>query len=384
MLGSYMIFLLSALTVVFCLICVYTDIRFRRIRNAHIAFMVLIGVYAQGVYHYVDFTTYKEILTLVLGGAILSFLLYYWGIWAPGDAKLCFACMLLLPPIGTISASTSRITYMPIVLLINVFVPGLCLVIALVLLRTTGRQKINALSSLVNDNAKMLKNSALMIPFMLIIFAVSRQLLNWVLSPILQALELPSYLYYLIYLSLSLLVARKVLAEIQQKMSQKHTVVVAVMSCLIALGLAIFMPISMLLISFGFLLVIGICHTVLTSLLRTAFTDEVSVMDLQEHTIPAEQITRSVDENGGVEYTTSSSEERVSPEDIVLPPTSTGIPSATLAAVKRMCKEGKFEGFSNKITIHRPLRFAPIICFGVILTLFCQGPFYAKVLHLLN
>lgn len=384
MLASYMIFLHAALTVVFCLICTYTDIKFRKIRNTHIIFMVLIGIYAQAVYYYLDLVSYRVILTLILGGAVLSFLIYYWGVWAPGDAKLCFACMLLLPPIGAISAPTSSLTYTPIVLLLNIFLPSLFLVIALALLRTTGKQKINAVASLLDDDAKILKNSALMIPFMLIVFTVSRQLLNWVLLPILQAFELPSYLYYLIYLSSCLLIGRKILAEIQQNLSKKHVIVLTVLSCLIALGLALFIPLSVLLVSFGLLLAIGILNTVITLLLHLSFTDEVSVMELQEHTIPVEQITRSKDENGVVEYAVISSKARVNPEDVVLPPTATGIPRATLERVKQLCKEGKFEGFSNRIKVYRPLHFAPIICFGVILTLICQGPFYMKSLQILK
>lgn len=383
MLISYTIFLHAALTVIFCLICTYTDIKFRKIRNTHIIFMIMIGTYAQAVYYHFDLVSYRSILTLVLGGAVFTFLFYYWGIWAPGDAKLCFACMLLLPPIGSISTPVSSITYMPVVLSINIFVPSLCLVIVLVLVRTSARQKISALSSLLTNKAQALKDSTLLIPFMLIVFAVTRQILNWALSPILEALELPSYLYYLVYLSFSLLIARKILAEIRQKISKKHIIILAVSSCLVALGLALFIPIPMLLISFGFLLAIGILHTVLTSLLYTIFTDEVSVMDLQEHSIPAEQITRS-EADGGVAYTAIPPQEQVRPENVVLPPITTGIPRETLETVKLLCQEGKFEGFSNKIKVYRPLHFAPVICFGVILTILCQGPFYMKGLQLLN
>lgn len=383
MLISYTIFLHAALTVVFCLICTYTDIKFRKIRNIHVIFMVFIGIYAQAVYYYFDLVSYRAILTLVLGGAVFSFLFYYWGIWAPGDAKLCFACMLLLPPIGSISTPVSTITYMPLVLLINIFVPSLCLIIILVLVRTSVQQKLRALSSLLINNAQTLKDNALVIPFMLIVFAVTRQILNWALLPILQTLELPSYLYYLVYLSFSLLIARKILDEIQQKISNKHKVILVVSSCLIALGLALFIPISVLLISFGFLLGIGILHTVLTSLLQTIFMDEVSVMDLQEHSIPAEQIARS-EEDGVVAYTAISPQEQVKPENVVLPPTTTGVPRETLERVKQLCQEGEFEGFSNKIKVCRPLHFAPVICFGVILTLLCQGPFYMKGLQLFN
>jgi len=114
MLISYTIFLHAALTVIFCLICTYTDIKFRKIRNTHIIFMIMIGTYAQAVYYHFDLVSYRSILTLVLGGAVFTFLFYYWGIWAPGDAKLCFACMLLLPPIGSISTPVSSITYMPV------------------------------------------------------------------------------------------------------------------------------------------------------------------------------------------------------------------------------------------------------------------------------
>lgn len=382
MIFSYMIFLHAGLAVIFCVLCSYTDIKFRKIRNIHIIFMILIGIYAQAIYYYFDLVSYKTCLTLVLGGAVLSFLLYYWGIWAPGDAKLCFACMLLLPPIGSISSAVSTMTYMPIVLLINIFLPSLLFVVVLALMRTTTKQKIAALSSLLENNAENLKNSVLMIPLMLIVFVVTRQALNSTLAPILHALELPSYLFSLLYLSFSLFFTRKIFAEIQQKKSKKHTIIWVMSSSLIALGLAFFIPISMVLISFGFLLTFGILHTVLTSLLHTIFTDEVSIMELQEHSIPIVQITREEDKNGKVEYKAVSPKVQVSPENILLPSTTTGIPRDTLETVKRLCEEGAFEDFSNAIKVCRPLHFAPVIGFGVILTLLCQGPFYIKGLQL--
>ncbi len=75
-----------------------TDIRFHKVKNAHIVFFVCLGISLQVVTAVLDSTLlFPLIINLFLAGCI-SIALYALKIWAAGDAKLCFTMAMLLPP----------------------------------------------------------------------------------------------------------------------------------------------------------------------------------------------------------------------------------------------------------------------------------------------
>ena len=104
---------------------------------------------------------------------------------------------------------------------------------------------------------------------------------------------------------------------------------------------------------------------------------EINISDLKEGMVPAEQIVRIKRENGETAYSKQGfALPNVLNTNIILGTLPGGVSKEKAAALKQLTEDGKFEGFDNKILIQRSLRFAPMICLGVILTLLCRGPFF--------
>ena len=93
--------------------------------------------------------------------------------------------------------------------------------------------------------------------------------------------------------------------------------------------------------------------------------------------MPAEQIVRIERNDGELTYDKQAfGLPNVLNPNIILGTFPGGVSKQKIADLKQLAREGKFEGFDNKIRIQHSLRFAPLICFGTILTLLCRGPFF--------
>ena len=104
---------------------------------------------------------------------------------------------------------------------------------------------------------------------------------------------------------------------------------------------------------------------------------EINISDLKEGIVPAEQILKIEGEDGEVAYSKQGfALPNVLNTNIILGTLPGGVSKEKTAELKQLAEDGKFEGFDNKILIQRSLRFAPMICLGVILTLLCRGPFF--------
>ena len=105
----------------------YTDIHFRNIPNWASWGLLAVGLVGQGLFWIWGEVKLDQAGTVFLVGFAVSYLLYIYEFWAPGDAKLFWAFVLVLPP--TLFPSTSLSSFnAPIwALLLNVLVLN-CLV----------------------------------------------------------------------------------------------------------------------------------------------------------------------------------------------------------------------------------------------------------------
>ena len=108
-----------------------------------------------------------------------------------------------------------------------------------------------------------------------------------------------------------------------------------------------------------------------------ALDREINISDLKEGMVPAEQIVKVEGINGEITY---SKEDFALPNvlnsNIILGTLPGSVSAEKVAELKQLSEDGKFEDFDNRIRIQRSLRFAPMICLGVILTILCRGPFF--------
>src|SRR3990167_4953201 len=103
----------------------YSDIRYGKIKNAWIVLGIIaaVAIYSSIFIAYRDTVSLSPFYTKALINAALAlligFLLWYFGLWTAGDAKLFFVFALLIAPILAIKFhSFSLLDF-----LINIFVP---------------------------------------------------------------------------------------------------------------------------------------------------------------------------------------------------------------------------------------------------------------------
>ena len=126
--------LFISLLLLFCCYAAYTDLRERKIKNFCSYGLIYAGILSQ-----VKFCI-NSIFTVV-GGFLIK--LYWFGIFAAGDAKLVWGASLLMPA-GLFSEAAAYAQYTPTTLVINIFVPY-CLILVTYLCKTDVQQKCRRL-----------------------------------------------------------------------------------------------------------------------------------------------------------------------------------------------------------------------------------------------
>ncbi|MXX40413.1 MAG: hypothetical protein F4Z85_20535 [Gemmatimonadetes bacterium] len=113
--------MICALTLCGCYVT-YTDIHFRQIPNGASWGLVAVGVIGQGLFYVWGAVELAQVGLVFLVGFAVSYVLYIYGFWAPGDAKLFWAFVLVLPPTLFPSISLSSFNAPLWALLLNALV----------------------------------------------------------------------------------------------------------------------------------------------------------------------------------------------------------------------------------------------------------------------
>ena len=101
----------------------YTDIHFRHIPNWASWGLLAVGFIGQGLFWLWGAVELAQAVPVFLVGFAVSYVLYIYGFWAPGDAKLFWAVVLVLPPTFFPSTSLSSFNAPIWALLLNTLVP---------------------------------------------------------------------------------------------------------------------------------------------------------------------------------------------------------------------------------------------------------------------
>ena len=117
----------------------YTDIHFRHIPNWASWGLLAVGLVSQGLFWIWGQVELDRAGLVFLVGFAVSYLLYIYGFWAPGDAKLFWAFVLVLPPTFFPSTSLSSFNAPIWALLLNALVLTCFVLLALwAVLRPSG------------------------------------------------------------------------------------------------------------------------------------------------------------------------------------------------------------------------------------------------------
>ena len=131
------------LLLLFCLYATYTDLRERKIKN----FCSYGAIYAGTLCHVISVLSGNSPLLgsieTLLGGFCIVLALYWFGIFAAGDAKLVWGASLLMP-VGLFAEANAFAQYTPITLIINMFAPYFLILVAYLFIKTRLQQKWQA------------------------------------------------------------------------------------------------------------------------------------------------------------------------------------------------------------------------------------------------
>ena len=354
-------FLALVAVLICCLYASYTDIRFRRIGNRCTFSLVFIGLLCQILFLFLEVTTPLRIGVLFFSGLVIGLLMYLWGLWSPGDAKLYWGVSLAVPPTLYIASVQSPLTFSPIALLINSFVPYFFILLGIALVRTSGAQKLQA----VKD--------ALSIKFLLeTIFSILCFVGLMLAVAFLLPFRLP-YFYRLVVMISLFWVTRKIVAPGYQK-------VVLAPFLLLGVYFGIGDPLGFVKMLLLVLFVYILPRVTALGLGARAFSEEVGIEELRKGMIPGEIVLQANNERGEVRYWKVASGKQGQEKGIPLYE-SGGLKEEKVRELKQLAQEGRFESFGSRLLIQQSMPFAPVILMGVVLTVLFGGSFLSPLVQ---
>lgn len=350
-----------------CLYASYTDSRFKKIGNVCTYGLVLFGMVCQVLFAYLGVTTSFQVLWLVLGGLAVAFLMYYLGIWSPGDSKLFWGVCVALPP--SLYYSFSYWRYPPFIVAVNTFVPYFLVMMVVILARTTWQQKRQVLKSILT-------------PRFLLRFGLS--LLSFTGISVLLDLFLPFTLDYFSAIVL-FVVFYSLFDRFVEKRKQFYILLpfslISIYFLANDLQYFLTMMITMALLFVGLRFFVA-------SLGDYLFVHEVDIRNLEEGTVPANIIVQ--DKEGTYNLREISFASFISlasrPIDtrVVMDMTPEGLSGEKVAELKALAEQGYFAIFGDKVKVQESMPFAPIILIGVVVTIFSRGVFLERLVELVS
>jgi hypothetical protein len=319
----------------------------------------------QGIFVYAGWIRVLDVAGLLLGGLAAGFLMYYLGIWSPGDSKLFWGISLALPPtLYTVGGWR----YPPFVIVTNTFVPYFMVVMVYILLKTSGRQKLQA-ARIIFEPKFLLRLTLSFVAFMGFSSLISQ------FSP----LKLDYFSSIIFFVVLFALLERWVDYREQFYIILPFSVVAVIMA---SQDIAFF--VRMLFITLGLFLVLRFFVATLGSHL---FVKEINVSELRAGAIPANIIVKNKHGQYAVQEVDYTSfvniASRPKEAEIVMDMCPEGLPSDKVAELQDLAEHGSFASFGNRVKVQDRMPFAPIILCGTVLTVLCRGVFIVPLLSFL-
>ena len=365
-----------ALLLLFCLSATYTDLRERKIKNFCSYGAIYAGILCQVISVLSGSSTLLGGVVTLLGGFFIVLVLYWFGIFAAGDAKLVWGASLLMP-VGLFAEASEFAQYTPTALIINIFVPYCLILVVYLLIKAKTRQKWEAFMEIFRqeDFRPQIFEMIFRLIFLLGLRVVITLSLDWL------GIELEFWYQLLLVLSLYFLLSYFVKKFELEKVRNYVVCVVLIELMVITTPWTLnawseaYLP--LLKIYLVYLAIFFFARHFVQSLDNMVLDREIDISDLKEGMVPAERILKIERENGEVAYSKQGfALPNALNANIVLGTLPGGVSKEKVTELNQLTENGEFESFDNKIRIQHSLRFAPMICLGVILTLLCRGPFF--------
>ncbi|MCE2416492.1 hypothetical protein J4G07_21135 [Candidatus Poribacteria bacterium] len=376
---SHYEYFLIFLALGFCGYASYTDLKTQKIRNFCSLGLLYVGTLSQLMAWYLGTTTPLYILGLFLGGGLIAFGLYWFGIFSPGDSKLFWGLCLIFP-LSLFRDLSGALSFPPLTLALNIIVPYSIGVLGYLIFKFVFmRNKLDLLRHFLKSNFQKKELIEKLFSLLVLIgigsvFTYLLQHFGWELDRFL-SLVFVLVAFTLIQKLLSLLPKTPVSYAVISFIAIWLTVQATPSVSILLSGLAFFLGL--------YIVVFVIAKQLVLSLASITLDTAVDVSGLQVGMIPAEQIVRVEHPDGTVRYekkqvVLSSGQE----DSIVISPDPAGLTTEEINQLQNLAAAGAFAEFGNQINVQPSIRFAPVISIGALLTILCQGPFYLKLVQL--
>ena len=328
---------------------------------------------------YLGTTTPLYILGLFFGSGIIAFGFYWFGIFSPGDSKLFWGLCLIFP-LSLFRDLSGSLSFPPLILALNIVIPYSVGLLGYLLFKfSLMPNKLALLRGFVMSN---FQKTALFEKFFNLLFFIG---IATALTSVLELLDWQPDRF------VSLVLVLGVFALVQKLLSPvpKTPVYYAVVGfACVWLSVRSAPSVPAFLAGFAFFLglyivVFVVAKQLVLGLASMALDSAVDVKGLRVGMIPAEQIVRVTEPDGSVRYEKKQVSFSSSQDDnVVVSPDPAGLDAEEIAHLQDLAAAGALVEFENEIKIQPSIRFAPVISVGALLTIFCQGPFYLKLIEL--
>ena len=367
--------LLAVIAVSFCIWATYTDVKTGKIKNACSIGLLYAGVISQLMLLLLGKTTISTSLSVFIIGGIIAFGSYWLGILAPGDAKLYWGIVMILPS-SVWGRNLSAIPHPALIILVNMFIVYLVYSIVHTAVKYFTVHKTFALPRAfpVKEFIQQLPGNLLsLLRFLAILlcvefFAYHSQsrftffhlvlaiILLYTLDRVAKKFQIKAYISYPVYFvpAVAIFVLYPILLLAYWK--------------------------KFLLFAVVYRLVLPIISTYMLNLDMSCLSTLVPIEYLQPGMIPAEKIIRT-ETNEGTFYRKESAVVSDSfDKNVLVSPAPEGLSDESVQELKELAESGSFEDFGGALAIQHSVHFAPIILTGTLVTILCGGIFYAPVI----
>lgn len=367
--------LLATIAVGFCIWATYTDVRTGKIKNACSIGLLYAGVISQLMFLLLGKTIISTSLSVFIIGGLIAFGSYWLGILAPGDAKLYWGIVMILPT-SVWGRNFSGIPHPALIVLVNMFIVYLVYSVVHTAVRYFTLHKTFALPKAfpVKEFVQQLPENLLsLLRFLAILLCVEffayqskspftffhlvlAIILSYALDQITKKFEIKAYIAYPVY----------------------FIPVVAILTFNPILLLAYWK--KFLLFAVMYRLVLPLISVYMLTWDMSCLSTFVPIEQLQPGMIPAEKIIGTETEEG-----TSYRKEPAVVSDsfdknVLISPAPEGLSDEDVQELKELAKSGSFEDFGGILAIQHSVHFAPIILTGTLLTILSGGIFYAPII----
>ena len=367
--------LLAIIAVSFCIWATYTDLRTGKIKNACSIGLLYAGVISQLMLLLLGQTIISTSLSVFIMGGLIAFGSYWLGILAPGDAKLYWGIVLVLPP-SVWSRNFSAIPHPALIILVNMFIVYLVYSIVHTAIKYFTLHKTFALPKAfpVKEFGQQLPENLLsLLRFLAILLCV-------------EFFAYQSKSPFTFFHLMLAIVLSSALDRITKRFGIKtyisypvYFVPVAVILILNPILLPAYWK-KFLLFAVVYRLILPIISTYMLNLDMSCLSTLVPIEHLQPGMIPAEKII-GTETDEGISYRKEPAVVSDSfDKNVIVSPAPEGLSDESVQELKELAKSGSFEAFGGTLAIQHSVHFAPIILTGTLLTILCGGIFYAPII----